>query len=97
MPCSQRLSNQIVPKDYDLELEFSSHSKNFYGKVKICVEVKNEVEKLQLHASDLEILSVEVDGYREKFELKNEKELLEILLEHRVGIKNIEKNCNQNI
>ena len=92
MLCSERLSNQIFPKNYDIKLELSSHSNTFHGKVEICVEIKSEVEKIQLHASDLQISSVEVDGFREKFELSNEKELLEILLTHRLGMKKLEKN-----
>ena len=92
MLCSPRLSNQIFPKNYDIQLEFSSHSNTFHGKVEIRVEIKSEVEKIQLHASDLQICSVEVDGFREKFKLSNEKELLEILLKHRVGIKKTRKN-----
>ena len=91
MLSSQRLSNEIFPKNYDIQLEFSSDSNTFHGKVEICVEIKSEVEKIQLHASDLQISSVEVDGFREKFELSNEKELLEILLENSLGIKKSKK------
>jgi len=60
--CDQRLSQDVVPVNYDLKFWAHPERENFRGQVRIDLEIKAPQNHIILHAKDLVITSVQLEG-----------------------------------
>ncbi len=85
---SAKLSNSILPTNYDLFLEPSLENLTFKGKVKIKLNIKEQTEKIILHSLDLDIKEAIIESSPEikvKVSLDSEKETLTLTLSKKIS------------
>lgn len=62
MPKASRLIESFIPDHYDLSIDINRIGRTFHGTVTLHGILQNDADALSLHAKDLEIESVLVDG-----------------------------------
>lgn len=72
----KRLIKSFVPENYKLSLELDNENKKFEGTVDISGEMTFEADGISLHAKDLTLNSVLVDGKSADFEIRENDEIL---------------------
>ena len=87
MPRFQRLKDQVCPKKYQLDLDFSQNFDAYIGNAIIILEISDKTDQIWLHASKLDILSVRLERKSEKFEFLESEELLKVFLDQTEELK----------
>ena len=71
-----RLGKEVIPENYNIEIDVNLESHMFSGKEVVSLKINEKTDKIKLHSADLEIKECKINGEKVKHALAEDEELL---------------------